>query len=145
MLVAEIKDHCAEARTLFTVGKPEAGLAVLNQVIVTTDDPAMQTHPMMGVVFALKAELLQSLRVKRIDQEDCIAHALSVSKEHLYDDFENVAPVLLNIVRYHVKDKQQELARSAADLLLDGCLHYYGKEHPRLFQLQRWIAEAGCN
>lgn len=145
MLVAEIKDHCAEARSLLTIGKPEAGLAVLNQVIVTTDDPAMQNHPLMGVVFALKAELLQCLDAKKSDQADCIAHALSVSNQHLYDDFENVAPILLNVVRYYVKEKQQDRARSTADLLLAGCIHYYGKDHPRLYQLQRWIDETGCN
>jgi hypothetical protein len=144
MLVAEIKDQCAEARALLTVGKLEAGLAILNQVIVTTDDPIMQNHPMMGVVFALKAEVLQSLDLKKVDQTDYVAQALNISNQHLYDDFENVAPILLNVVRYYVKEKQQDQARSAADLMLAGCTQYYGKDHPRLFQLQRWIEEAGC-
>jgi hypothetical protein len=144
MLVAEVKDNCAKARTFLTMGKPEAGLAVLNQVILTTDDPAMQNHPLIGVVFALKAELLQSLNIKKSDQNDCIAHALLVSNEHLYDDFENVAPILLNVMRYYVKEELQDSARCAADLLIAGCIQYYGKDHPRLFQLHRWIEEAGC-
>ncbi len=143
MLVAEIKDHCAEARNLFTLGKPEAGLAILNQVITSVDDPALQSHPLIGVVFALKAELLQSLQTGKSEQVDCIAHALFVSKEHLFDDFENVAPVLLNIVRYHVKDKHLGYASAAADLIIAGCNNYYGPGHPRLFQLSRWIEEAG--
>jgi hypothetical protein len=144
MLVAEIKDHCAEARALLTIGKADAGLSVLNQVIATTDDPIMQNHPMMGVVFALKAELLQSLGLRKVEQAEYLAQALKVSNQHLHVDFENVAPILLNIVRYYVKEKQQDQARSAADLMLAGCVHYYGKDHPRLFQLQRWIEEAGC-
>lgn len=148
MLVAEIKDHCAEARNLFTLGKPEAGLAVLNQVIASVDDPLFQNHPLIGVVFAMKAELLQSLKGLTSNQDEqtgCIAHALFVAKEHLFDDFENVAPVLLNIVRYHVKEKQHERARSAADLIIEGCKHYYGTDHPRFFQLERWIEETGCH
>jgi hypothetical protein len=144
MLVAEIKDHCAEVRALLTIGKPQAGLAVLNQIIVRTDDPVMQNHPMMGVVFALKAEILQTLDQKKVEQADFVAQALKISNQHLYEDFENVAPILLNVVRYYVKEKQQDRARSAADLMLTGCVHYYGKDHPRLFQLQRWIEEAGC-
>jgi len=149
MLVAEIKDCCAKARALSKVGKPEEALKILNQVIANADDPSsqshpMKSHPMLGVAFVLKAELLQSLQEDVKTQADCIDNALSISKDLLLDDFENIAPILLNICRFHVIAKQQENARVAADLLIEGCNHYYGVNHPRLFQLRRWIEEAGC-
>ena len=144
MLVAEIKDQCAEVRAFLLAGKPKAGLLILDSLIAGVEAPQFQTHPVMGVIYILKAEALQCLDVNNLDQADYLAKALAVSKEHLVDDFENVAPILLNIVRHCVRGNQSEKARAAADLLLSGCNHYYGQEHPRLFQLQRWIEEAGC-
>lgn len=143
MQLAEIKDLFASGRRFLVEQKPAKALAVVDRAILSCLSSGNEQHAMMAVGQALRAEILLMSAPEGVEHAAAMAKALAVSEPMISEDFENVAPVLLNAVRYYqsVNDKVQALA--AARMVLSGCDTYYGEHHPRWFQLRRWLTEAG--
>jgi hypothetical protein len=140
--LTEARDACEEARKLQRTGHTALALAELDVVTGDAVPLVLADHPVIAACHALKAEILRESGASEEVHLAPMAHALDLCDRHLADDFEGVAPVLLNGLRYYLSLGRRAEAIELEKKLLTGCEQFHGPGHPRYYQLRQWIADA---
>lgn len=140
--VSDAMEACQTARELLSGGHPALALAEIEPVTADPLSPRIAEHPIIAACLALKAEILLEGGTALGVHFPVMERALALCERHIDDDFEGVAPVMLNAVRYFLRQGMRENAEKIAANFRAACERLHGTTHPRYYQLMRWLDEA---